>query len=133
MPGKKGLSGRKAGVPNKATSDARRAIADFVDNNTHRLQDWLDKVAEGVPKLGPDGKPVYNADGMPMWEVYPNPEKAYQLMQSVIEYHVPKVAKREISGPDGGPISLAAIDLTGLSDAELAQMQNLLGKAAGGE
>lgn len=132
MAGKKGSSGRKAGTPNRATLDARRAIADFVDSNTHRLQDWLDKVAEGVPKLGPDGKPVYNDNGMPMWDVPPNPEKAYQLMQSVIEYHVPKVARKEISGPDGGPITLSAMDLTGLSDGELAQMQALLGKAAGG-
>lgn len=36
----------------------------------------------------------------------------------------------EHTGKDGGPIALAAIDLKGMSDAELAQMQTLLSKAA---
>ena len=35
----------------------------------------------------------------------------------------------EHTGAGGGPITLAAVDLTGLSDAELVQMQTLLGKA----
>jgi hypothetical protein len=34
----------------------------------------------------------------------------------------------EHTGAGGGPITLAAVDLTGLSDAELVQMQTLLGK-----
>ena len=38
----------------------------------------------------------------------------------------------EHTGKDGGPIALAAVDLRGLSDAELTQMQTLLGKATGG-
>ena len=38
----------------------------------------------------------------------------------------------EHTGKDGGPIALAAIDLKGMSDAELAQMQALLSKAAAG-
>lgn len=65
-------SGRKAGVTNKATMEAREAIAAFVDNNAHRLQIWLDKIGEE------------------------NPEKAFNLFQSVIEYHVPKLARTEI-------------------------------------
>lgn len=73
-------AGRKAGVPNKATQEAREAIGRFVDNNAHRLQKWLDDIA---------------AD---------NPEKAFNLFQSVIEYHVPKLARTENTGKDGGPI-----------------------------
>lgn len=38
---------------------------------------------------------------------------------------------QEITGADGGPISVAAVNLRNLSDAELAQMQNLMIKAAG--
>lgn len=71
--------GRVRGVPNKATAEAREAIARFVDGNAHRLQDWLDRVAET------------------------DPEKAFSLFQSVIEYHVPKLARTESTGPDGGP------------------------------
>lgn len=63
----------RAGIPNKATADAREAIAKFVDNNAHRLTGWLDQVAQE------------------------NPEKAFQLFQSVIEYHVPKLARSEQS------------------------------------
>ena len=40
--------GRPPGMPNKATADARQAIAHFVDGNAHRLTEWLDRVADGV-------------------------------------------------------------------------------------
>lgn len=38
---------------------------------------------------------------------------------------------QEHTGAGGGPITLAALDLKNMSDAELAQMQTLLSKAAG--
>jgi hypothetical protein len=77
--GKKTGGGNRKGVPNKATQAAREAIAAFVDGNAHRLQEWLDRIAEN------------------------DPEKAFSLFQSVIEYHVPKLARHEQSGPNGGP------------------------------
>lgn len=83
--------GRPKGLPNKATADARAAIASFVDGNAHRLQEWLDQVARGVT----------NKEGE--YVVAPNPEKAFGLFQSVIEYHVPKLARNENTGKDGGP------------------------------
>jgi hypothetical protein len=75
--------GRPKGSVNRSTADARAAIADFVDGNAHRLAEWLDKVAVD------------------------NPEKAFQLFQSVIEYHVPKLARTDttVSGPNGGPVN----------------------------
>lgn len=79
MKGQK-TGGRRPGSPNKATAEARAAIAAFVDSNAHRLQEWLDRIAED------------------------DPEKAFGLFQSVIEYHVPKLARQEHSGPDGGAI-----------------------------
>jgi hypothetical protein len=36
--------GRSVGTPNKATQEARQAIALFVDQNAHRLTEWLDAV-----------------------------------------------------------------------------------------
>lgn len=76
------IGGRQKGTPNKITNEAREAIALFVDNNAHRLEEWLEQVAEK------------------------NPEKAFQLFQSVIEYHIPKLARTEqtLTGADGGPI-----------------------------
>ena len=80
--GKREGAGRGKGTPNKATQAAREAIGLFVDNNAHRLQKWLDDIAET------------------------NPEKAFNLFQSVIEYHVPKLARSELTGKDGGPVQL---------------------------
>lgn len=77
--------GRKKGVPNKATRDARAAIADFVNDNAHRLTEWLDRVA--IDK----------------------PEKAFELFQSVVEYHVPKLARTELVGDSNNPISFQEI------------------------
>lgn len=85
--------GRPKGIPNKATKDAREAIGAFVDGNAHRLSGWLDQVAEGIPKADDDG----------YW-VQPNPAKAFEMFQSVVEYHIPKLARTEVSGKDGGPI-----------------------------
>ena len=75
--------GRPKGTPNKATTQAREAIAMFVDNNAHRLQEWLDDIASGVK--GPNGE----------YLVVPDPLKAFQAFQSVIEYHIPKLARTE--------------------------------------
>jgi len=69
-------NGRKKGVPNKVTAEAREAIAKFVDGNAHKLQEWLDQIAED------------------------NPIKAFELFQSVIEYHVPKLARTEMQHLD---------------------------------
>lgn len=85
--------GRPAGSPNKATSDARQAIAAFVDMNAHRLTGWLDKVADGVKNYENDG-----------YIVPPNPAKAFDMFQSVIEYHIPKLARQEHVGDDGKPL-----------------------------
>lgn len=70
--------------PPKATLAAREAIGLFVEGNAHRLQAWLDQIA------------------------LTDPEKAFSLFQSVIEYHVPKLARQEHTGADGGPIVVQA-------------------------
>ena len=123
-------SGRAAGTQNKITLTAKAAIAEFVDGNAHRLTGWLDQVANGSPLLDADGKQVYDNEGNMVYAIRPNPEKAFNLFQSVVEYHVPKLARSEISGPNGGAIETAVVDLKGLSDNELEQIQTLLGKAA---
>ena len=123
--------GRPPGVPNKATRAAREAIAAFVDDNAHRMQEWLDKVANGVPRCDAEGRQRYDDNGEPLWLVVPNPEKAYNMLKDVVEYHVPKLARSELTGAGGGPIGVAAIDVKGLTDAELEQMHRLMSKAAG--
>jgi hypothetical protein len=72
--------GRAAGTSNKTTILAREAIALFVDGNAHRLAGWLDQIAED-PKQGP--------------------KAAFDCFMDVVEYHVPKLARTELTGKDG--------------------------------
>ena len=83
-------NGRPSGRPNKVTQEARQAIALFVDQNAHRLAEWLDAVAEGD---------ITN-------DIKPNPAKAFELFQSVVEYHIPKLARTEHAGDANNPIEM---------------------------
>lgn len=78
--GTKTGGGSRAGKPNKVTARAREAIARFVDGNADRLQEWLDQIAA--------------EDG---------PQAAFKCFSDLLEYHVPKLSRAEVSGPDGGP------------------------------
>jgi len=80
---KKGNVGRPKGQQNKATLAAREAIARFVDGNADRLQEWLDE--------------VHDRDG---------PLAAIKCFSDLIEYHVPKLARTELTGKDEGPVEL---------------------------
>ena len=77
--------GSRAGSPNKATAAAREAIARFVDGNADRLQGWLDEI---------------HADK--------GAEAAFRCFSDLLEYHVPKLARHEHSGVDGGKIEIEA-------------------------
>jgi len=87
-------SGRPKGVPNKSTAMAREAIAQFVDGNAHKMQEWLEQVATGVKNE--DDKFI----------VLPNPEKAFGMLQSVMEYHLPKLARTEHTGDEDQPVKI---------------------------
>jgi hypothetical protein len=86
--------GRPKGSPNKSTAMAREAIATFVEGNTHQMQKWLEQVAEGV--RNDDDKYI----------VLPNPEKAFGMLQSVMEYHLPKLARTEHTGDEEQPVKI---------------------------
>ena len=76
-------SGRATGTPNKATVNAREAIARLVDSNTGRMQEWLDAIAESE-----------------------GPMAAWRCLSDVIEYHVPKLSRSELTGANGGAIKV---------------------------
>ena len=86
--------GRPKGSPNKSTGMAREAIARFVDGNAPSMQKWLEQVAEGVKN--DENKYI----------VLPNPEKAFGMLQSVMEYHVPKLARTEVVGDEDQPVKV---------------------------
>jgi hypothetical protein len=68
--------GRAKNTPNKATANAREAIARLVDGNTHRLEGWLDQIAKH-----PDHGPM----------------AAWKCMMDVLEYHIPKLARTDVN------------------------------------
>jgi len=74
------MGGRIPGKPNKATANAREAIARFVDENAERMQGWLDRIADEDPKA------------------------AFDRLMAVVEYHVPKLARTEVTGEGGGAV-----------------------------
>ena len=76
-----GLGGRPKGIPNKATANAREAIGRLIDGNAARLQGWLDEIAENQ-----------------------GAQAAVKCFTDLIEYHVPKLARTEHTGKDGGPL-----------------------------
>jgi hypothetical protein len=81
--GKKTGGGSRAGRPNKATAAAREAIAAFVDGNADRLQGWLDQIAEEK-----------------------GPQAAFECFSTLLEYHVPKLARQEVTGPNGDKLKV---------------------------
>jgi hypothetical protein len=81
-------SGRPRGAPNKATSAAREAIARFVDGNVERLQGWLDEIAK--------------ENGS---------KAAWDCVMDVLEYHVPKLQRTELTGKDGEELKWPAMNV----------------------
>lgn len=73
------------GRPKKPELEAVRAnIADFVANNSYKLEDWLDE--------------IYHRDG---------PRVAISVFTGLLEFSVPKLARQEHTGEDGGPVELS--------------------------
>jgi hypothetical protein len=62
---------------------ARLAIAKFVDQNADRLQEWLDEIV-----------------------LHDGPRVALQCFADLIEFHVPKLSRTEVTGEDEGPVKL---------------------------
>jgi hypothetical protein len=77
----KGNPGKPVGAVNKATKNAKEAIARFVDGNAERLQGWLDEIAakEGA-------------------------KAAFICFTDLLEYHVPKLSRTEHAGDQNNPI-----------------------------
>jgi hypothetical protein len=95
--------GRPVGAVNKHTAIAKEAIAKFVDKNSPRMQHWLEEVAAGIPKTNKEGCIRYDKNGDIVWIVPPNPEKAFLMLQAVMEYHLPKLARVESVGDEEKP------------------------------
>ena len=89
---RKKTGGRKAGVPNKVTQEAREAVKALLDANLPFLQTWLQNTAEGIMD-----------DQTGKYLVLPNPGKACDIVQNMVEYAVPKLARTEVVGDEKAP------------------------------
>lgn len=70
--------GRPKGAVNKSTQIVREAIANLLERNAPNMDKWLNEVAQD------------------------DPYKALDLMNKLSEYHIPKLARTEVTGADGG-------------------------------
>jgi hypothetical protein len=92
---RKKTGGRKPGVPNKATQEAREAVKALLDANLPFLQTWLQNTADGIFD-----------DQAGKWIVPPNPAKACDIVQNLVEYSVPKLARTEVVGDEKTPVRM---------------------------
>ena len=80
MPFQKGnkLQVSRKGIPNAATSKAREIIARIANDTAPKIDQWLMEVED--------------------------PAKRLDLYLKLIEYHIPKLARTEVTGGDGEPL-----------------------------
>jgi hypothetical protein len=84
--------GRAVGTPNKVTQEAREMVKAILDSNLPYIQSWIYSTAEGI-KDDQTGKYI----------VQPNPAKACEIVQNLVEYSVPKLARTEVVGDEKAP------------------------------
>ena len=77
--------GRPKGVPNRSTAAVREAIARMAEDNAEKFAEWLEKVAQD------------------------SPEKACDIYLKAIEYHIPKLARTEVTGAENGPLTIKVV------------------------
>lgn len=102
-----GGPGRGQGTPNKATTAAKEAIGLFVEGNIHRLQEWLDMIAHGYKIEATNPKTGVTYDKL----IPPNPALAFDLFQSVVEYHIPKLTRSDVKQTEVRTLELQAAQL----------------------
>jgi hypothetical protein len=108
-------AGRPKGSPNKATKDVREAIAKVLEGNVENFSRWLASVAEGEresePVLDDDGLQALDANGELKvewsWLRRPDPGTALKLAMDMAEFHIPKLARTELTGKGGEALAIA--------------------------
>lgn len=93
------MGGRKAGVPNRATTEFRDTVRRLLEDNSQNVGLWLERVATG-------GDDPSKAD----------PGKALDLLAKLAEFAAPKLGRVEHVGDGGGPVeTVSRIELVALT------------------
>jgi len=87
-----GQPGRTLGVPNKVTRQVREVIARFAEDNAERFGEWITRTAEK------------------------DPAKAAELYLRALEYHIPKLQRAELVGPEEEPVTIVVRISDGLGN-----------------
>jgi hypothetical protein len=87
--------GRPPGSVNKATKTFRETVSRLLEDNAENVSKWLLEVAEGNPEK----------------EIRPDPKGALTLLAQMAEYATPKLNRTEVTGEDGGPVEISAIQI----------------------
>jgi len=80
--------GRTAGTPNKATREFRETINKLLEGNADNVAKWLKQVAEGMPE----------------YDIKPDPAKALDNLAKLAEFAAPKLARTEHVGNSDNPL-----------------------------
>lgn len=86
--------GSRRGIPNRTTQDVRTAIAQLAERNIGQLEKWMDRIA------------------------LKDPARAADLLLRAIEYHVPKLARTEVTGTGGAPLTVNIMRFSGNNTPE---------------
>jgi hypothetical protein len=98
--GKPRTGGRQKGTPNKTTARARHALSLAVEENADKIGVWLTE--------------VYEKDG---------PRAAIDAYTKLAEFVIPKLARTELTGENGGALHMEhSLDTSGMSDATIAEL-----------
>jgi len=85
--------GRPKGVQNKSTGKVREMMALIAEQNAENFIQWLAETAAGNQDMG----------------LRPDPKGAADLYLKAIEYHITKLARTEVTGDGGGPLSIKVV------------------------
>ena len=77
-------AGRKAGVPNKSTTELKQAITAFTERNSDKIDQWLNEIDD--------------------------PAKRLDLYFKALEYSMPKLARTEHAGDKENPIIVQTVN-----------------------
>lgn len=92
--------GRKKGVPNKVTAEAREAFQMVYEGRLSDLDRWIRETGDGFDAVH------FLSDGTAIPYKERNPGKAADLLLRMAEHFVPKLARNEVVGEGGGPVKI---------------------------